>query len=111
MCLWWAELAVPQGAFIFATFDGGNTWKQQHYADGESLLAMACVSATECFAGGADLSSGMNGKIYHTTDAGTTWTATSFPDCYIMDFSFLSAAEGYAVCGTEEETSVVLHYV
>ncbi len=57
--------AVGDGG-IFATIDGGTTWKSQYST--YALSGISCPSATTCFAVGGNL-------IFATTDGGKTWTS------------------------------------
>ncbi|MCO6455995.1 MAG: hypothetical protein J5I93_11915 [Pirellulaceae bacterium] len=71
-----APLTTPanRDGIVFATLDGGQTWRQQARV-GEPLLAVRFRDRTHGWA------AGWNGTILHTSDAGQTWARqTRSPD-------------------------------
>jgi photosystem II stability/assembly factor-like uncharacterized protein len=55
---------------ILTTHDGGNTWAEHMLTSDNAVTAIACPTASICYA------VGWPGAIYRTTDGGSTWEST-----------------------------------
>ena len=77
---------------IIATTNGGGTWTKQTSGTTQTVLAISCFSATQCWAvGGA-------GAILATTTGGGTWTAQTSPTTQDLEaISCVSATQCWAV--------------
>ncbi len=72
---------------VYKSTDGGNTWVAAGNfpggtATGRIQLAIAKANPSVLYAAVPDPSTGNSSNIYKSTDAGTTWTATSKPPEY-----------------------------
>ena len=70
------------GGWIARSADGGLTWTRQALpvvGYNTHLDSIQAISVNECWAASSD-----NGRVFHTTNAGTTWTEllTPFHDAY-----------------------------
>jgi photosystem II stability/assembly factor-like uncharacterized protein len=61
------------GAALLKTTDGSSWTAQTPNDNGQTLSAVTCLDASQCFAGGA------LGTVVTTTDGGTTWTQRGDP--------------------------------
>ncbi len=61
------------GASLLKSADGTTWTAQTPNANGQTLSGIACLDASQCFAGGA------LGTVVTTTDGGTTWTQRGNP--------------------------------
>jgi len=114
-----SESDSPQpGVRILHTADGGQNWDVQLYVNNPdySLMEIACVNSTECWAVGGIFSRIINGLFYHTSDGGKTWVnAQTLNDEYPTALSFYqppgsSKYYGWATAFTLEGQSSVLVY-
>jgi len=107
-----ADEGSKAGIRIWCTFDG-TTWNQTLWmaSQSQSLMALEFISDMEAWAGGGDLSTGMTGYFWHTTDGGMTWTPTQVQGVYANDFSFPSADRGYCSAFNEFDESSFLTYM
>jgi photosystem II stability/assembly factor-like uncharacterized protein len=91
---------------MLTTTDGGTTWAQHSLpSDGQNgPTHLDCVEPSACYLFGADQPRGAN-VLDISTDAGSTWTATTAPDglcslkqsCYLSGMTFLDARDGWMV--------------
>jgi len=110
-----SDSKTSAGVWLFTTADGGSTWTTSMYMAGDqySVIAVEFVSATEAWAGGAELGS-IGPKfayLWHSTDSGNTWTLDdSVKGVYPMAMSFPDTAHGFAVGPNFEDQSSLLAY-
>jgi len=110
-----SDAKTSAGVWLFTTSDGGSTWTNTMYLAGDtySVVATEFVSATEVWAGGAEL-----GEIgpkfayfWHSTDSGSTWTLVdNVKGVYPIATSFADPAHGFAVGPNFEDQSSFLSY-
>jgi photosystem II stability/assembly factor-like uncharacterized protein len=91
---------------MLTTTDGGTTWAQHSLpSDGQNgPTHLDCVGPAACYLFGADQPRGAN-VLDISTDAGSTWTATTAPDglcslkqsCHLSGMTFLDARDGWMV--------------
>lgn len=100
-------------AWIYATTDGWKTYNIQLSYEGGSLVAIAMLSSTFGWAGGAYVGDGdapLQGSFYQTTD-GMTWTlAGQLRDFYAMDISVVDENNAFASGITEIGFSSLARY-
>lgn len=62
------------GGKIYKTMDGGNTWsdKTGNFTI-DKVTAIGLISSEEVYVGGGGSLMGEHGRLYHTTDSGTSW--------------------------------------
>ena len=83
---------------IGTSTDGGATWSLQNYPDVFTFYDITYTSPTTGFL------SGTGGIILRTTDAGKTWkVAMAEGDDVILDMTFPSKMQGYAVAGADND--------
>jgi hypothetical protein len=61
------------GAGIFVTTNGGETWNQTFFAPGLSFMAVSMYDENNGVVGGGEFSNDFVGCIYTTSDGGQTW--------------------------------------
>jgi photosystem II stability/assembly factor-like uncharacterized protein len=63
------------GAYFYVTHDGGKTWNVTGSDAGGGAMGARMVSKTEGWiaGGGANKLGLMEGRMFHTTDGGSTW--------------------------------------
>ncbi len=81
---------TPVDATLLATDDGGGTFKDEQILTGDSMVALACTSPTDCtVVGMTDASMGdvvvTAGVSAVTSNQGRTWAAGSFPTGFGID--------------------------
>jgi photosystem II stability/assembly factor-like uncharacterized protein len=97
--------------FGFVTLDGGNTWSEVLTEPGVSMMAAVAISETEAYIGGGVIAqTGIEGRLYHTTDGGATFTTEKLPGYYFTSISFPDAQHGFATVMNQESTCNVLLY-
>ncbi len=75
--------AAGRDGWVARSTDGGLTWTQQNVPGvvpgTTNLFSIQALSVNECWAASTD-----NGRVFHTTNAGNTWTelTTTFHDAY-----------------------------
>jgi photosystem II stability/assembly factor-like uncharacterized protein len=90
--------AVGWFGYAAYTSDGGRHWRLQNIAtQNDQILGLHALSTTEAYAVGAP--SGGRPSLYHTTDAGTTWTKTRLPAQYSLSTVFATAAHNVWTAG------------
>jgi len=110
-----SDSKTSAGVWLFTTTDGGNTWTNTMYMAGNtySVVATEFVSATEVWAGGAELGS-IGPKFayfWHSTNSGATWTLIdNVKGVYPIATSFADPAHGFAVGPNFEDQSSFLSY-
>lgn len=92
-----ADSGSAPGARIYVTSDGGKTWERTMFNAGaeNSIMAIKYISATELWASGGAMVSGIPGHFHHSTDGGKTWTMDTVPGAYGTSLSFANG-HGYA---------------
>eukprot|EP01084_Bolivina_argentea_P165852 288055_1 len=102
------------GSRVWLTTNGGIEWNMVLYneGDGGSLLAVRCFgNGQEAYAGGGDIvSPGYRGYIFHTSDAGKTWSNfTGLGSVFAMDMND-DNTRGIAVGISRVETGITYGY-
>ena len=100
-----SNLAVPMGAGIFVTSDGGTTWSRLASTVGNDWLAVNRIAVDPN--DGRKLLAGTNTGIHRSTDAGQTWTKVSSAVALDIDFhptdsmqAVAGARDGFALYST-----------
>ncbi len=87
---------TPVGSTLLVTDDGGRTFRDEQIVAGDSMVALACSSPTDCTVVGAtDASMGSiltAGVSAVTSDQGRTWTEGSFPVGFGIDSDHTSVS-------------------
>lgn len=85
-----ADSGPAPGARIYVTSDGGKTWTRTLFQAGAqySVMGISYVSATEIWASGGEMVSGIPGLYHHSTDGGKTWTTDTLAGAYGTSLSF-----------------------
>jgi photosystem II stability/assembly factor-like uncharacterized protein len=89
----------PAGSYIYVTKDGGATWNMTHndVGGGATLMGARMVSDTEGWAaGGLGSSFSFEGRFYHTTDGGSTWTKEALKGMLAMGIDCFDANNCFA---------------
>jgi photosystem II stability/assembly factor-like uncharacterized protein len=80
--------AVGRYGYAAHTIDGGRSWQLQNIATiNDVILGLHVLSITEVFAVGSS-SPGGTATLYHTNNAGATWTTSSLPGQYSVSSIF-----------------------
>jgi len=79
--------AVGHGGVMYATTNGGRTWRFVHSGTGADLSSISFCNSQVGYAVGA------SGTVLRTTDAGATWAALSGPDLYGSDVSAVTCVD------------------
>eukprot|EP00462_Mataza_sp_D1_P024173 CAMPEP_0175144230 /NCGR_PEP_ID=MMETSP0087-20121206/13995_1 /TAXON_ID=136419 /ORGANISM="Unknown Unknown, Strain D1" /LENGTH=498 /DNA_ID=CAMNT_0016428633 /DNA_START=47 /DNA_END=1543 /DNA_ORIENTATION=+ len=98
---------------ILVTRDGGKTWNvtNQDSDPACSLTDAVFVSDQEAWVTGGHLTSlDFEGRFWHTTDGGSTWTKEAVKGLYIFDIDMQSAKSGYSVALTIQSGTTLLKY-
>ena len=83
--------AVGWFGYAARTSDGGVTWQLQNIsAQDQVILGLHALSETEAYAVGAP--SGGSPSLFHTINAGATWTKTPLPAQYSLSAVFATAS-------------------
>lgn len=108
----WVTAEGPEGAWIFRTSDGGNTWAEQTFRPGDSLLDVQMLNLNEGWAvGGMILSNTFNALFLHTVDGGKTWTVgETIPNCFPNALSLVTSDSAYATAFMRNGLSSILAY-
>ena len=97
--------AVGWYGYAAHTTNGGITWQFQNIATiNDEILGLHVVSETQVYAVGAP--SGGSPSLYHTTDAGATWTKSPLPNQYSLSGIFATASGNIWTSGYD---GAVLH--
>jgi hypothetical protein len=102
-----ASVGWAVGWFGYAahTINGGVTWALQNIATiNDVILGLYVLSESEVYAVGAP--SGGSPSLYHTTDAGATWTKSPLPNQYSLSAIFATASGNIWTSGYD---GAVLH--
>ena len=85
----------PAGT-VFATADGGASWKRRRPNTSADLWGVACTDDDHAWVVGAG--SGSRGVIHATTDGGVTWRRQALVDMgFFSDVAFCDSLHGWAV--------------
>lgn len=106
-----ADSGSAPGARIYVTSDGGKTWTRTMFNAGaaNSIMAVTYISATELWASGGAMVTGIPGHFHHSTDGGKTWTMDVVPGAYGTSLSF-NNGRGYATVMTPEQVCGLATY-
>mmetsp|Transcript_263 Transcript_263/g.299 ORF Transcript_263/g.299 Transcript_263/m.299 type:complete len:387 (-) Transcript_263:27-1187(-) len=97
-------------AWLYASADGGKTWKLQLTIPNGSLITVKMLSSTFGWAGGALITSGLTGQFYQTTD-GTNWKLVQeIKDFYPTALSIIDQNNAYSAGITEFGLSSLARY-
>ncbi len=80
----------PPATGLFASGDGGATWRLVSTWSEFGVEALSCASAQDCWALG-------RGALVHTMDSGTAWAQDLPPPTPTAGVSFESAADGWGI--------------
>jgi hypothetical protein len=108
----WAVAEGPEGAWILATNDGGDTWKEQHFVAGGGLFDVKMVNSKEGWAVGASLTVvTFNALFLHTQDGGETWVnANSIENAWPNSITVVNSDRAYATAFLRSGLSSILAY-
>jgi photosystem II stability/assembly factor-like uncharacterized protein len=98
---------------ILVTRDGGASWNATlKDTDSKcSLTYVAMLSDKEAWVGGGHMAQmDFEGRFWHTTDGGATWTKEAIKGLYIFDLDMTSPTSGYAVALTISSGTSLLKY-
>ncbi len=95
--------AAKWGYVLLKTTSGGANWTVSLFGDGQaSLSAMDFTSASEGWLATASLANYAPATIWHTTDGGSTWAASTTKEgATITDLAASSSGECYATGQTQ----------
>jgi len=108
----WAVAEGPEGAWIFATHDGGDTWREQHFVSRGGLFDVKMVNTKEGWAVGAVIEVvTFNALFLYTNDGGMTWTnANTVENAYPNSITVVSSERAYAAAFLRSGLSSILVY-
>lgn len=108
-------IAVVEGTNcqILVTTSGGKNWTMANEDTDAacSLTYVAMISETEAWVGGGHMAQfDFEGRFWHTTDGGKSWTKEAIKGVYIFDLDMQSASSGYAVALTQQSGVALFKY-
>jgi hypothetical protein len=99
------------GSRIYATKDGGSTWKMTRFAGGPQFgcMGVRMTSATGVTAACTESISQfkVNAQFLTSTDSGFSWTLAVVPGGSPTDLDMSSATSGFATLVTPEQNSAI----
>lgn len=99
------------GAYFYVTHDGGKTWNATGSDAGGGAMGARMVSKTEGWiaGGGANKMGLMEGRMFHTTDGGSTWEKVIIDGIIPLglDCADASSCVATAVTNTRQATVAV----
>ena len=101
------------GSYIYVTKDGGKSWNQTHndVGGGATLMGARMVSETEGWAaGGFGSTFSFEGRFFHTTDGGSTWTKESLKGMLAMGIDCSDANNCFAPGAGVDRQGAVASY-
>jgi len=108
----WAVAEGPDGAWIVATSDGGNSWREQFFQSSASLFDIKFINTKEGWAvGGSITAVTFNALFLHTMDGGNTWVnANSIDNAYPNSLAVVNSGRAYATAFLRNGLSSILVY-
>jgi len=107
----WVVGEGDEGAWIMHTSNGGDTWEDQLFVAGGSMIVVKFFDTKEGWVGGAAAGHGMDGGLWHTTDGGLTWQLTEMHGYYINNIDLLDRDHIYVTAFDKYGTSAILEYL
>jgi len=108
----WAVAEGPEGGWILATADGGNTWTEQYFHATGGFFMVRMLNEQEGWAvGGIYKENTFDALFVHTTDGGATWTADPLiPNAVANYLEVVSSTTAYATAFLRVGGSSLLAY-
>lgn len=108
----WVVAEGDAGGYILHTSDGGQTWEEQHFEDGASLLGLKMIDENEGWATGAIISRSYEALFLHTVDGGMTWEAvdTGLGKYYVFNLDFVDSEHGFATALSPAGAASILKF-
>jgi len=108
----WAVAEGPEGGWIVATTDGGNTWTEQYFHAAGGFFMVKMLNAQEGWAaGGVYKENTFDALFVHTTDGGATWVADPvIPNAAANAIEVVSSTKAYATAFMRVGGSSLLGY-